>query len=175
MDTLETIAKRVSVRAYTSKQITKDNLNAILQAGMAAPVGSGAYDSLHITIVQNMAILNKIGDAVANMIFKMFGKRMNKNFGAPTMIFISSKPTNMPGIEYANAGCVIENMSIAATSLGIDNIVWAAGAVIVAQNVELQRHLSIPDGYKPLLCISLGYAITPEAPEKHEISVNKVD
>ena len=39
------------------------------------------------------------------------------------MIFISSKPAVMPGIEYASAACVLENMALAATSLGIDNII----------------------------------------------------
>lgn len=42
---------------------------------------------------------------------------MDKNFGAPTMIVVSSKPAVFPGIEYANAACVIENMAIATTSL----------------------------------------------------------
>jgi len=39
------------------------------------------------------------------------------------MIFISSKPAIMPGLEYANTACVLENMAIAAISLGVDNII----------------------------------------------------
>lgn len=40
MNTLEAIAKRVSVRAYRPEQIPEETLQAILKAGMAAPVGS---------------------------------------------------------------------------------------------------------------------------------------
>ena len=174
MNAIESITARKSTREYKSKQISNNDLEIILQAGMAAPVGSGAYDTLHITVVQNQNFFTKINAAVTDMIFKMMGKKMDKNFGAPTMIFVSSKPTMMPGLEYANTACILENMSIAATSLGIDNIIWGGAAVAVAQNDELQKDLEIPEGYKPILCISLGYAPKTESPKKHEISVNKV-
>ena len=65
-------------------------------------------------------------------------------------------------------------MAIAATSLGIDNIIWGGAAAAVEQNVELQKILEIPEGYKPILCISLGYASEDEIPKKHEIAVNKI-
>lgn len=174
MNAIESITARKSSRAYKSKQISNSNLETILQAGVAAPVGSGAYDTLHITVVQNQEIFSKINVAVTDMIFKMVGKKMDKNFGAPTMIFVSSKPAMVPGLEYANSACVLENMAIAATSLGIDNIIWGGAAVAVAQNDELQKYLEIPEGYKPILCISLGYAKENEAQKKHEITINKV-
>ena len=174
MNAIESITARKSTRSYKSKQINNNDLERILQAGMAAPVGSAAYDTLHITVVQNQDLFSKINVAVADMIFKMLGKKMDKNFGAPTMIFVSSIPAMMPGLEYANAACVLENMSIAATSLGIDNIIWGGAAAAVVQNDELLKAMKIPDGYKPVLCISLGYAQETESPKKHEISVNKV-
>ena len=149
-------------------------MESILKAGMAAPVGSGAYDSLHLTVVQNRVLFSRINEAVADLIFKMTGKRMDKNFGAPTMVFVSSKPAMVPGIEYANAACVLENMAIAATGLGIDSIIWGGAAVAVAQNAELSEKLGIPADFKPLLCISLGYGAENEPPKLHAIAVNKV-
>ena len=174
METLEAIAKRTSTRKFKETQISEENLQAILKAGMAAPVGSGAYNSLHITVVQNQSVFSKINAAVTELIFKMMGKKMDKNFGAPTMIFVSSKPAMMPGLEYANTACVLENMAIAATSLGIDNIIWGGASSAVEQNAELRKILEIPEGYKPILCISLGYASEDEIPKKHEITVNKI-
>ena len=174
MEALEAIAKRTSTRKFKETQIPEENLQAILKAGMAAPVGSGAYSSLHITVVQNQSVFSKINAAVTELIFKMMGKKMDKNFGAPTMIFVSSKPAMMPGLEYANTACVLENMAIAATSLGIDNIIWGGASSAVEQNAELRKILEIPEGYKPILCISLGYASEDEIPKKHEITVNKI-
>lgn len=174
MNTLDAIAKRTSVRSYKPEQIPEDALQDILKAGMAAPVGSGAYDSLHITVIQDTAILNKIADVTNELIFKMLGRRMDKNFGAPTMIIASSKPAMMPGIEYANVSTVLENMAIAATDMGIDNIIWAGAAGAVAQNTELSNKVGIPDGFKPILCASFGYATDAASPKEHSITVNRV-
>lgn len=44
----------------------------------------------------------------------------------------------------------------------------------MAQNTELQKNLEIPEDYKPVLCISLGYTREDEVPKKHTICVNKV-
>lgn len=174
METLEAIAKRTSTRKFKGIQISEENLQAILNAGMAAPVGSGLYESLHITIIQNMEILNTIGDAVTEIVSKKFGKRMDKNFGAPAMIVVSSKPAIFPGVEYANAACVIENMAIAATSLGIDNVVWAGPTAIISKDTAIRSAVSIPGGFNPVLCISLGYGAEKMAPKKHEIASNRI-
>ncbi len=174
MNAIESIMERTSIRAYKPKQIDNEALQKILQAGMAAPVGSNAYDALHMTVVQDRDLFPIIDKAVSDMIFSMLGKRMDKAFGAPTMVFISSKPAIMPGIEYANAACVLENMAIAATSLGVASIIWGGAAAAVAQNEPLRKKLEIPDGYSPLLCISLGYAQEEEPAKKHEIGINAV-
>lgn len=174
MDAIQAILSRKSTRSYKDTPISEEALNTILEAGMSAPVGSGAYDSLHLTVVQDRKLFAEINAAVSDMIFKMLGKHMNKSFGAPAMIFVSSKPAMMSSLEYANAACVLENMAIAATSMGIDNIVWGGAAAAVAQNAELSEKLGIPAGFKSLLCISLGYGTENEPPKKHEISVNRV-
>ena len=174
MNTLEAIAKRVSIRAYRQDQIPEEHLQDILRAGMAAPVASGAYDSLHLTVIQDMGVLNEISEAVNEMVFRMLGKRMNKNFGAPTMIVVSAKPGRMPDIEMANAATVLENMALAATDMGIDNIIWGGASALIAQNPALKGKLQIPDGFQPVLAASFGYGKTGEPAKKHTISVNRL-
>ncbi|NLB91740.1 MAG: hypothetical protein GX786_11055 [Clostridiales bacterium] len=43
--------KRSSIRAYRSEQISAQELETILFAGSAAPVGRGNYAGLHITVI----------------------------------------------------------------------------------------------------------------------------
>lgn len=174
MNTLEAIAKRVSIRAYQSEQIPEEALQTILKAGMAAPVASAQYDSLHITVVQDAELLHKIAEETNEFIAKMIGKRMDKNFGAPTMVFVSAKPGMMPGVDHANVATVLENMVLAATDLGIDSIIWGGAAVAVSQNEELRSKLGIPVGFNTPLCASFGYAAAPEPAKEHTISVNRV-
>ena len=174
MNTLEAITKRVSIRAYKPDQIPEEALQTILEAGMAAPVGSGAYDTLHLTVIQDMGILNEIGKAVNDLVFKVLGRRMNKNFGAPTMIVVSAKPGHMPGIEMANAATVLENMTLAATDLGIDSIIQGGASAMLAQNPELRAKVQIPEGFQPALAISVGYGVSTEPAKQHVISVNRI-
>ena len=174
MNTLEAISVRYSCRKYKAEQIPEETLETILKAGMAAPVGSAAYDTLHITVVQKRELFEKINSEVTELIFKMIGKKMDKSFGAPVMIFISSRPAMMPGMEYANAACVLENMALAATALGIDNIIWGGASAAVAASDELKKELEIPEGFNPVLCLFLGYAVEKEAAKEHTISVNRM-
>lgn len=174
MNTLDTIAKRTSIRAYKPMQILEEALDTILKAGMAAPVGSGQYDSLHLTVIQNMELLNEIGNKVTALVQKTLGKKLDKNFGAPTMIIVSAKQGHVPGVEYANAACILENMALAATDMGIDNIVWGGAAVVVSQDDSLRSKLEIPKGFPPVLCASFGYGAVEEPAKVHTISVNRI-
>lgn len=174
MNTLEAIAKRVSVRSYRPEQIPEEALQTILKAGMAAPVGSGAYDTLHLTVIQDMDILNEIGEAVNDLVFKVLGRRMNKSFGAPTMIVVSAKPGHMPGIEMANAATVLENMTLAATDMGLDSIIQGGASAVLAQNAFLRAKVQIPEGFQPALAISVGYGVSAEPAKQHVISVNRI-
>ena len=48
METLSAIQNRYSCRSFNLNSIPKDKLDAILKAGMSAPVGMGAYNSMHL-------------------------------------------------------------------------------------------------------------------------------
>ena len=85
MNTLDAIFSRKSTRAYNGEQISEENLQLILKAGCAAPIGMARYDTLHITVVQNEDILSKIFNEAEEAMFKAIGMRKNMNFGAKTM------------------------------------------------------------------------------------------
>lgn len=174
METLKAIALRKSVRSYKPEQISDEVLDIILEAGFKAPAASDNYDSLHITIVQNPEILMQIMTAASDMVYKMLNVKKNMDFGAKTLIIVSSAPAIMPGIEYANAACVLENMVLAATDQKVDSIIWGGAAAAVRQEASLRKLLDIPEEFTPLLCASFGYATDFEAPKKHTISLNRV-
>lgn len=174
METLEAIAKRYSCRKFKSEPIREGDLQKLLKAGMSAPVGMAAYDSLRITVIQNKEFIGEIGYAVSAMVEKVLGKKMDKNFGEAALVIVSSKSGVMPGIEMANAGCVLENMLIAATSLGIDSIIHGGAAAVLAQNAGMLARLKLPEGFKPVLAASFGYAAEKEDAKEHKISVNRI-
>lgn len=174
MNALEAILKRKSTRAYKSEQISEDALDKILKAACASPVGMARYDTLHITVVQNEDVLTRIFNEAEEALFKAIGIRKNMNFGAKTVILVSSAPAYREGVEYAHAGIVIENMVIAATSMKIDSVVLGGPIPAIENNDELKTELGIPEGFKPLLAVALGYGSEDTPVKEHTISINMV-
>lgn len=174
MDTLEAITKRKSTREYQDVQLSEDALQTILKAGFAAPVAMARYDSLHITVVQSQELLDRVNCATSEALYKISGARKNTDFGARTLIFISSTPIHRAGTEYINVGIVGENMVLAATALGIDSVMLGAAPAAVAEDPVLMKDLGIPDGFKPMLGIFLGYGVHDEPAREHTINFNRV-
>ena len=175
MNTLEAIAKRKSTRSYTSTPVPEEALNAVLQAGFAAPVAMARYDSLHITVIQNEAVIRRINDMTAEMFYKRMGVKKNTDFGARTLLLVSTATEGLPPeMAYANVGIVVENMVLAATDLGLDTVILGGAPRMIATDEALMGELGIPAGFTPILGACLGYATTDEPPKEHRIAVNRV-
>ena len=171
MNTMETICKRKSVRSYTGENITDDELNTILKAANASPVGMGQFDSLHLTIITNKELLNKIEKVTA----AMFGKPdMQPLYNAPTLILVSSKEPApmMENVVYSNAAIMVHNMALAATELGVGSCyIWGAVAA-ASHNPEILSELKLPENFIPCCAICLGK--TDEKYEQKEIPADRI-
>ena len=175
MNTLEAIAKRKSTRSYTSAPVPEEALNAILQAGFAAPVAMARYDSLHITVIQSEEIIRRINEMTAEMFAKRMGVKKNTDFGARTLLLVSTATEGLPPeMAYANVGIVVENMVLAATDLGISTVILGGAPRMIAEDETLMKDLGIPAGFKPILGACLGYATSDEPAKEHSIAVNRV-
>lgn len=173
---LEAIAARRSIRAYTDAQVTRAQLDAILQAGLEAPSARNSQP-WHFTAVQDAALINRVNDAFkAQMDDERFTAEGYSVFHhAPTVIFISS-PAPEGGTHFAPAdvGIAIENMALAAHSLGLGSVIlgFPRMAFEGPQADALRKALAFPEGYDYCLSISIG---TPAATkEAHPIEPGKV-
>ena len=152
---LETLIKRKSIRSYTGEGISEEELKIILKAADASPVGMKKYETLHLTIITDKEVLNKIESSEG----KMFARDdMHPLYGSPMLILISSKLV-MPGMEnvmYSNAAIMSHNISLAATSLNIGSCyIWGATAAI-SKDEEVLKLLDLPEGFIPCCGVCLG-------------------
>ena len=171
MTMMETICSRKSVRSYTGENITAEELEVILKAANASPVGMGQFDSLHLTVITNKELLAKIEASAA----AMFGKPdMHPLYGAPTLILVSSrKPAPMmENVAYSNAAIMAHNMALAATELGVGTCyIWGATAAM-SRNPEVLAELKLPEGFVP--CCAMCFGKTDVAYECREIPENNI-
>lgn len=170
MQTLEAIAKRKSTRDFDPNRSVPDEVvDTIVKAGCQAPIGGNQRDSLHLTVCRSRDILDEINQATAAA---MKIDARDFFYGAPVVVFVSAAPRQMaPSVEYANAACVIENMLIAATDAGVDNIYLWGAVQALARNPELCAKMGMPEGFKPVSAAALGYSLSAAA-QPRELSVS---
>ncbi len=153
MNTLEAIRARHSTRAFSARQISEEDLEAILFAGGQAAVGGADFKSLKIYAVQDPDVLKAIDEASAK-------RRPGSHpiYGAPTLIVLAGGDSILPDIEYTNAGCVLQNMLLAATDLGIDSVYLWMPMFGINEDPELKQRLGFPEGFRCIGTAALGYA-----------------
>ncbi len=153
MNTLDAIKERHSTRAFTDRQISKEDLDAILFAGGQAAVGGADFKSLKLYAIQDPEVIKAIDDESAK-------RRPGSHplYGAPTLIVLATKASILPNIEFTNAGCVLQNILIAATDLGIDSIYLWMPMFGINDSPELISRLGFPEGFTCVGTVALGYA-----------------
>ena len=149
-ETIKTMLERRSIRAYRPDALPKKLIDEIIKCGLFAATARG-LQPWHLTVVTNRDLLNRISNATdpARDIF----------YGAPCVIIASYEQENeMFGeIDCANA---VENMAVAAKSLDLGSCYIACfrRAFLSEAGEALKEACGIPAGYKPTLCLAVGYA-----------------
>ena len=168
MNTLDAIKARRSVRGFTDRQISDADLETILFAGGQAAVGGADFKSMKLYAVQDPELLKSIDEASAK-------RRPGSHplYGAPTLVVLASKESILPGIELTNAGCVIENMMLAATDLGIDSIYLWMNMYGINGDPDIIEKIGFPEGFTCVGTMALGYA-AKEFP-KHRADEQRIE
>ena len=153
MNTLDAIKARHSTRGFSDKQIPDADLEKILFAGGQAAVGGADFKSLKLYAVQDPELLKAIDESSAKM-----RPGSHPLYGAPTLVVLASKESILKNIEFTNAGCVLQNMLLAATDLGIDSIYLWMPMYGINEDPELIKRLGFPEGFTCVGAVALGYA-----------------
>lgn len=155
-DTISLLLKRRSIRHYLAEQIDDESLQLIIKTGLFAPNG-GNHQYTRFIVVQNEAKRREIGTMVRQEFAKrkiidgqyqnsaIIRSKKDENydfmFHAPTLIIAVAPKTH--GNSMADSANALENMQIAATSLGL-------GACWVNQLHWLTDNQSIRSYLEPL-------------------------
>jgi nitroreductase len=173
-DIFEVINNRRSVREYKSNQISDEEIKKILNGGIMAPTARGEQP-WHFTIIQDKKLLDEI-DEVSREFMKDSGDEFFERIGnsgvnithnAPTLIIVSGKEDGS-NIE-ADCGAATQNILLSAEGLDIGSC-WLGLVAWYFKNKENIGKLGIPENYRPLYGISLGYKVRPnsKAPKRDE-------
>ncbi len=145
---LKFIASRTSVRDYAEKPIEREKLDDILQAAVLAPSAKNCQPWRFVVVQKDKELLHDISDLVRRSTFVRT---------ADCLVCVFLDKDN--GFEYVKdcqtMGACIENMLLAASSLGI-GACWIGE--ILEKQIELKNILRLPvERYDLMAVVSLGY------------------
>ena len=160
MDFSEVLRTRYSCKKYDpSRQLTADELDAILQGGRLAPTAKNLQEQ-HIYVVQSAEGLAKID------------RHTPCRYGAPTVLVVAYDKTNVytyptaagPETDHRQSGTedaaiVATHLMLSATNAGVDSC-WLNCVHID----DLHADLGLPANEEILMLLDLGHAAPDAAP-----------
>lgn len=151
---LNALKERRSVRQYSPRQITDEELQAVLEAGTFAPTSMGRQDPW-IVAVQNpeqVALLARLNARV-------LGSDSNPYYDAPTLVLVfASDSPDRPNAPL-DAALVLGNMMNAAHAIGLGSC-WIHREKEIFSSREgqdLMRQWGLPEGLMGVGALALGY------------------
>jgi nitroreductase len=164
---LSAMKQRSSARAYSAEPLTQSELDAILTAGLMAPTATNRQE-IHFTAVKgDNPILAEL-DAEKRRLRGENEQPGNFYHEAPTVIFLSAEDAFKWGS--LDAGIAVENMAVAAESLGLGNLI--IGCVYDALHGEKQSYfaqkLHFPEGYSFQIALAVGHKTDNKTPHEYE-------
>ena len=153
MDFIELAKSRYSCKKFDSRQISKEQLDLILEAGRLAPTAKNLQEQ-HVYVVQSAEWIAKI-DTLTPC-----------RYGAPTMLIVAFDKNNVftyPGQKYdsgiEDASIVTTHMMLASKSVGVDSC-W----VNFFDPDKMAEAFHLPENEEILTCLALGYAAEDAKP-----------
>ena len=172
MELLELMKYRRSIRKYEDRQVSKEDLEKVMEAGLFAPNAGGGQRSM-IVAIHNRELVEKLGRLnVACMDrSRLIGSHVSAEqpsiiddptiksgfYGAPTVCVVFAQKNFLYSIP--DAFCCAENMVLEATALGLASCIIARGEETFAnaEGEAFLRQWSIPESYKARCFVLLGY------------------
>lgn len=155
---IENIMTRTSIRQFTDQPVSKDTLDLIVKAGMAAPSAMNAQPWAFV-VVTDKAVLDSLNSVhpYANL----------KTATAAVIVCGDlNKTIEGAGREYWVQDCsaATENILLAAHAYGL-GAVWCGVYPIEERMKPVKEVLDMPENILPLNIITMGYPAESPAPK----------
>lgn len=158
-DAISVIHSRKSVRSFTGEAVSREDLEEILRAGMAAPsaVGRSPWEFI---VVTERALLERLREGLP------YAKMLDKAGAAIVVCGLPAK-AHLQKVEYAviDSSLASENILLAVEALGL-GAVWTAAYPYDDRAAHVRAVLGIPEDVIPLNVIPIGHPTGADKPKE---------
>ena len=167
---IENIMTRRSIRKYAEGPVARETMQTIMECGINAPSGQNKQ-SWEVRIVDNPDTMKEIISLMAAGNPEVDPGMIKGCFrGAPTMVFIANDPSY--DFSVIDCGILSQNIMLSGWSLGVGSVCLGSPIRFLRNAPEAIEKLGFSEGYRPIICIGLGYA--DECPEAKPRDISKV-
>lgn len=158
-ETLEVIHNRKSVRHFTSQPVSKQQIETLLRAGMAAPTAANRQPWAFY-VVTRRETLDTLGEQLP------YAKMLSQVQTAIVVCGDMEKAGNLKDKDYWVHDCAAatENILLAAESMGL-GAVWTAAFPYDDRTLVVKKALKLPEHHIPLNVIPVGYPTGEDVPK----------
>jgi len=182
-DVLKTIAERSACRDYKDQPVEREKIEAIVKAGLQAPSALNKQP-WKILAITDKGLIDEINDHVFDRIksredqtayLRIMERGGKPYYNAPVMILVLKRTDVVGEWDFIDCGIVVQNMALAAQSLGLGNVIAAMTGTAFTrseQKEEFMAKVSWPENYEFAIGMLVGYG--NKSKEPHEIDPDKV-
>ena len=173
-NTLNIIKNRRSIRQFKDRQISDNELQAIMECAILAPNAMN-QQKWHFSVIQNRDFIQRMINVTRENLLNsgvefLAGRAKDPNFSpyfnAPTIIFITAEDKTR--FTQIDASLAAQNILIAAEALGISSHIMTSTEFLFAseKGKALGKEMGIPEGYTHVCAITLGYCEGEKPPTR---------
>lgn len=147
-NTIDTIYDRRSIRKFTDKEVNPDLVEEVLRAGLFAPSGYNKQP-WDFVVFNEKGLIKEIRE------MHPYASSLDT---APVCIMVcgDTQKEMAPGFYQVDCSAAIENMLLAAKSLGLDTC-WMGIYPWEEVMESFSKRFELPENNKPFALIALGY------------------
>jgi len=148
MDTIEALLTRRSIRKFTNKPVTDDQLQTILKAAMYAP-SAGNQQPWEFLVITDRAMLNRIPDAHPYA-------KMALTAQIAILVCANASRFSKEPMWSQDCSAATQNILLAAHAQGL-GAVWCGVYPRAERMVGLSDLLKLPDNIIPFSLVPIGW------------------
>jgi len=175
MELDDCIKGRRSVRAYSDEQVSKEQIEAVIEAGTWAPTGVNRQPWRFI-VIENRELIKYVSEETKLALQKMMpdaAKQFQTEadvicYNAPVLILICAEADKRwERVNLLDSVLAAQNMFLKAYELGLGSC-YMGYINFIASNIDVKKRLGVPENYEIMVPLIIGHPKTRFGPGKRE-------
>ena len=168
------IKGRRSVRSYTDEPVSKEQVEAVLEAGVWAPTAM-QREPCRFIVIENKELIKYISDEtkpLAKQRFPTYANYLSTEddvicYNAPVLILVCTEKDQFADNNFADSVLVTENMFLKAYELGLGTC-YMGFVLLLKSKPDVLKKIGVPDNYEMMVPLILGHPKTKQEAGKRK-------